>query len=189
MQKKPATVRYVRSILSLSGKESFVQIEKNNTSFVRLYPLYFALVLLMELGSDQIGQSLDRRRGVGPSRFEIEPAAALRGERGQLEDALAVVIIAVVMDPNLGLKLQRQLHELVGGPHVEAEFVRYLHLSTRDSRVMAHRRLDRRGPETSGERATKSPRVPPAVSKLSSKCALIGFLQDVDDLLLRPCLA
>jgi hypothetical protein len=80
IEERPAMVSYVRSTASVSGKESFVQIEMNFTSFVVLCLGTSALFLLMKLGFDEIGQSVDCGSRVGASRFEIEPAAALGGE-------------------------------------------------------------------------------------------------------------
>ena len=112
-----------------------------------------AVLIFVESSRDQSGQRLDRRGRVGPARLQIQQGSALGGQRRQIENTLAVEFIAVVVDPDLGLELQRQLDELVGGPHVQAEAVRDLDLATGDCRFVAHRRLDRPGPGTSDHRA------------------------------------
>ena len=117
------------------------------------------VLILVEPSRDQIGQRLDGRDGVGPARLQIEKGAALGGQ-GSSDSSmtLAVEFIAVVMHPDLGLELQRQLDELLGGPHVQAEAVRDLDLATGDRRFVAHRRLDRPGPGTSDHRVGSSDR-------------------------------
>ena len=149
----------------------------------------FRLVFLVKLRLDEIGQCLYGRSCICASSFEIEPTPTLGREGCQLENALAIVFIPVVMHPNLGLKVQGKLNEFVSGPHVQAETVSNLNLATGDARINAHRRLDRPGPEISDPRALSIPFKPPAVSMFVSKCTLVGFLQDFDDLFLRACLA
>src|SRR5262249_43123149 len=97
---------------------------------------------------NQPGRRLDGRRRVGSTRFQFQAGAAFRGHGGQTQDALAVDFGAVVADPDLGLEPRCQLHELLGGPHVQAQTIGNLDLATGNCRLVAHQRLDRPGPGT-----------------------------------------
>jgi len=104
-------------------------------------------VVLMESRRDQLGQSRNGQRRIGTPGFELEPGATLGADRRQIENAFSIEFIAIVSDSNLGLELQRQLHELVRRPHVQAQAVENLDLSADDGRVVAHRQLGRPGHE------------------------------------------
>ena len=94
--------------------------------------------------------------GVGAVRLQVEPGAALGGQQRQVEDALAVDLFAIMVDPDLGLELAGQLHELRGRAQVQAVLVGDLDLSAGDGRVVAHRRLGRPEGERPGARGRRS---------------------------------
>src|SRR5689334_1888433 len=76
--------------------------------------LLVPLVGLVEPGRDEGGEGGEGGLGVGPAGLQVEPGAALGGERGQVEDALAVELLTVVDDADLGLILVGEADELVG---------------------------------------------------------------------------
>ena len=61
------------------------------------------VLILVKLGRDQIGQGFDGLCGVRSTSLQLQPCAALRSQGGQVENALSVELIAIVMDPDLGL--------------------------------------------------------------------------------------
>ena len=117
-----------------------------------------AVLVLVEPRRDQFGQRLDGLRGVGPACLQLEAGAALGGHHRQLQQTLAIKLVVIVADPDLGLEPRRQLDELHGGPDMQAEAVGDLDLAMGDRRLVAHRQLDRPGPGTGGRRLGSSAR-------------------------------
>src|SRR5208283_5205664 len=80
-----------------------------------------SIFILVKPGRDQIGQRVEGLHGVRPARFQFQSRAALSGHSDQIENALAVELIAIVMNPDLRSITERELDELVGGTQVKSE--------------------------------------------------------------------
>src|SRR6185436_14364289 len=78
---------------------------------------------LVEAACDQILDGRDRVPLVHAGDGERDPGALRGGEQQDPEDALAVDLLAVLADLDLGLEAAGRLDELGGGPGVQAESV------------------------------------------------------------------
>ena len=88
----------------------------------------------MESGQHQFREGRHGRLGVGAAGFQFEPGAALGRQGGQVEDALAVDRVALVVDPDLRLELAGQADELIGGAEVQPQRVGDFDLAAGDLR-------------------------------------------------------
>ena len=75
----------------------------------------------IEPGPDRLAPRLLRRRP--DPRLQLQTAAEFGGQRRQFKNALPIEIIAVVVNPNIGLILQSELDEFQSGPQVQSKSV------------------------------------------------------------------
>src|SRR5262245_32480927 len=92
--------------------------------------LVLAFIRLVKPSRNQIRQRRNRGFRVRPTSLEIKTCATFGGKTRQIQNALAIELMPLVIHPNLRLKGMRQSYEFVSRPQMKAQGVDDLDLAS-----------------------------------------------------------